>query len=60
MIAAEFPPTSRSLRSLREASQRCRGCELYRCATQTVSGEGAAHARVMFAGEQQGDEEDQA
>jgi DNA polymerase len=38
--------------------QRCRGCDLYRDATQAVLGEGRAAARVVFVGEQPGDRED--
>jgi DNA polymerase len=33
-------------------------CELWRDATQTIFGEGAAHARLMLVGEQPGDKED--
>jgi DNA polymerase len=40
-----------------EASD-CRRCHLYDHATQTVFGEGPAHARVVFVGEQPGDQED--
>lgn len=43
---------------LREAVQDCRGCELYRDATQAVLGEGSASAEVMVLGEQPGDKED--
>jgi DNA polymerase len=43
---------------LREAAACCRGCDLYKDATQTVFGEGAAHAKVMLVGEQPGDSED--
>jgi uracil-DNA glycosylase family protein len=49
---------SRTLRALREAAVHCRACPLWRCGTQTVFGEGAAHARVMLVGEQPGDQED--
>jgi uracil-DNA glycosylase len=38
--------------------QTCRGCDLWRHATQAVSGEGPAGARLMLIGEQPGDEED--
>jgi probable DNA metabolism protein len=38
--------------------QMCRRCDLYRDATQGVSGEGPARARLMFVGEQPGDQED--
>jgi len=58
--AEPFLPERRSLRSLREAAARCRGCDLYRYATQTVFGEGRARARIMLVGEQPGDSEDRA
>ena len=38
--------------------QLCRRCDLYRDATQGVSGEGPARARLMLVGEQPGDQED--
>ena len=47
-----------TLVGLREAAAGCRACDLYKTATQTVFGEGAEHARVMFVGEQPGDRED--
>ena len=56
--AAEFVPATTSLSVLREASQGCRGCQLYCNATQTVFGEGPKDAIVMFVGEQPGDKED--
>ena len=56
--AAEYLPESTSLKSLREAAAHCRGCDLYKRATQTVFGEGKARAKVMFVGEQPGDSED--
>ncbi len=56
--AADFLPESRDLDELAAAARRCRGCELYRRATQTVFGEGPPTARVVFIGEQPGDEED--
>jgi uracil-DNA glycosylase family protein len=58
--ATPFLPERRSLKSLREASQGCRGCHLWQNATQTVFGEGRKAARVMLVGEQPGDREDQA
>ena len=39
---------------------RCRGCHLWTLGTQTVFGEGPKRARVMFVGEQPGDQEDRA
>src|SRR5204863_514743 len=44
--------------SLREAAAVCRGCHLWRPATQTVFGEGMKRSKVMFVGEQPGDRED--
>lgn len=49
-----------TLSSLRDAAAGCRGCDLYQQATQTVFGEGAQHARLVFIGEQPGDQEDRA
>ena len=43
---------------LRKAVQECRGCDLYRHASQAVFGEGPRSATVVFIGEQPGDEED--
>ena len=43
---------------MQAASKSCRGCDLWKRATQTVFGEGSLQARVMFVGEQPGDKED--
>jgi DNA polymerase len=43
---------------LSAAAHECRGCDLYKTATQVVFGEGPKAARVMFVGEQPGDQED--
>ena len=56
--ATPFLPEKRTLSALREAAAGCRGCHLWRDATQTVFGEGLKRARVMFVGEQPGDKED--
>lgn len=56
--AAEFLPQKKTLPSLREAAQHCRGCDLWKHATQAVFGEGRAGAEVMLVGEQPGDQED--
>jgi uracil-DNA glycosylase len=56
--ATPFLPEKRTLSALREAATGCRGCHLWRGATQTVFGEGLKRARVMFVGEQPGDKED--
>ncbi|MEV4702660.1 UdgX family uracil-DNA binding protein [Actinoplanes sp. NPDC049316] len=53
------PPDAHELDQLKAAAAHCEGCELYQNATQTVFGRGAAHARVVFVGEQPGDVEDQ-
>ncbi len=45
---------------MRAAAARCRGCDLYKHATQTVFGEGKARAALMLVGEQPGDSEDRA
>jgi probable DNA metabolism protein len=42
---------------LREA-RKCTRCDLYKCGMQTVFGEGPLDARIMFVGEQPGDQED--
>lgn len=56
--AAKYVPQKRSLKSLRDAAHGCRGCDLYKRATQTVFGEGKARAKLMFVGEQPGNSED--
>jgi uracil-DNA glycosylase len=58
--AAEFLPDRLSLTALREAAAGCKGCHLWQVGTQTVFGEGARAAGVMFVGEQPGDQEDKA
>src|SRR6266571_3565141 len=56
--AAEFLPKRLTLESLRAAARSCKGCDLYKNATQTVFGEGPKDASVMLVGEQPGDMED--
>jgi uracil-DNA glycosylase len=56
--ATPFLPERPSLTALREAVQECRGCHLWRGATQAVFGEGRKRARLMLIGEQPGDKED--
>ena len=56
--AQAFVPEKHTLPTLRAAIPSCRGCTLYKDATQAVFGEGAAHARVMLIGEVPGDSED--
>jgi uracil-DNA glycosylase family protein len=63
--AEPYLPESRTLPALRKAVQQCRGCDLYRNATQAVFGEidekprpGQHGVAVMMIGEQPGDKED--
>ena len=56
--AAPFVPKTTSLKVLSAAAHECRGCDLYTSATQVVFGAGPKGARVMFVGEQPGDQED--
>jgi DNA polymerase len=58
--AADFLPSARTLEAVRDAARSCRGCDLYKNATQTVFGEGPKEASVLFIGEQPGDMEDKA
>jgi DNA polymerase len=53
-------PEGGNLETLRGAVQGCRGCDLYKHATQAVFGEGPEHVRLVLVGEQPGDEEDRA
>jgi uracil-DNA glycosylase len=56
--AADFLPARHDLLSLQAAAKQCRGCDLYRNATQTVFGEGRVSSTILFIGEQPGDQED--
>jgi uracil-DNA glycosylase len=56
--ARELIPEQPTLPGLREAAASCQACDLHKTGTQTVFGEGASHASVMFVGEQPGDRED--
>jgi uracil-DNA glycosylase family protein len=56
--AGDFLPKRRSLASLRAAALCCKGCDLYKNASQTVFGEGPRKAQVVLVGEQPGDVED--
>lgn len=58
--AADFIPANPTLPRMREVIQACRGCDLYRFATQAVFGEGPRRARLLFVGEEPGDQEDRA
>ncbi len=56
----QIPPLGQegSLQALRDEAKGCQRCDLWRPATQTVFGAGPADAKVLFVGEQPGDQED--
>lgn len=59
--AARYLPEDRSELSLAEVRSRalgCQACPLYKLGTQPVFGEGPTTARIVFVGEQPGDQED--
>ncbi len=56
--AAAFVPDHPTLPALARAAQECRGCDLYKNATQAVMGEGPKGAWALLIGEQPGDQED--
>jgi len=53
-----MPATATLLKTVAKEAASCTLCPLYRNATQTVFGEGAARAPIMLVGEQPGDQED--
>jgi uracil-DNA glycosylase len=57
-VSAAPVPDKLTLPALRTAAAGCKACDLWKLGTQTVFGEGSAHARVMMVGEQPGDKED--
>lgn len=56
--AEHYVPDTGDLAETARAVQQCRGCDLYRDATQGVFGRGQSTARVLMLGEQPGDSED--
>ena len=50
--------TQKSWDAVRSEAEHCTRCDLYKCATQTVFGEGPLDAAILFVGEQPGDQED--
>jgi uracil-DNA glycosylase family protein len=52
------PAAATLLKTVAKEAASCTLCPLYRNATQTVFGEGAARASIMLVGEQPGDQED--
>ena len=60
MIENEVTPSSAAttIEGLHKEATACRRCPLYGPATQLVFGEGPSDARLVFVGEQPGDQED--
>jgi uracil-DNA glycosylase len=56
--ANDLIPPRPTLSSLKNAAADCQACDLWLKGTQTVFGEGSRRARVLFVGEQPGNEED--
>lgn len=56
--AEDFFPDRKSIKAFREAAGDCQACDLWKRGTQTVFGEGARRAEILFVGEQPGNEED--
>jgi uracil-DNA glycosylase family protein len=56
--AEPWVPSRPSLNKLRDASADCKGCDLWKHATQTVFGAGKKSSLIMLVGEQPGDKED--
>jgi uracil-DNA glycosylase family protein len=56
--ATPLIPERPTLPKVRDAAATCKACDLWRSGTQTVFGEGAVDATVMFVGEQPGNDED--
>jgi uracil-DNA glycosylase family protein len=56
--AVDLIPPRPTLPAVRAAAKDCTACDLYKRGTQTVFGEGARTAEIMFVGEQPGDQED--
>src|SRR5262245_33931532 len=56
--AAPLIPSKPTISKLRAAADHCKACDLWKLGTQTVFGEGGSNPRVLFVGEQPGDQED--
>jgi|SRR5579864_6672931 len=56
--AAPLVPAQPTIKKLQEAARDCRACPLWKRGTQTVFGEGSRTAKVVFVGEQPGNDED--
>ena len=56
--AENLIPKQLTLPSLKNAAADCQACDLWKKGTQTVFGDGGSRSKVMFVGEQPGNEED--
>ena len=56
--AAPLVPARATIDRLQDAAAGCQACDLWKTGTRTVFGDGSRRARVIFIGEQPGDEED--
>jgi len=56
--AAPLIPSHATISKLQKAARDCHACPLWKTGTQTVFGEGARGASVVFVGEQPGNDED--
>jgi uracil-DNA glycosylase family protein len=56
--AASLIPKNATIKTLQEAARKCRACPLWKTGTQTVFGDGSRKAKVVFVGEQPGNDED--
>jgi uracil-DNA glycosylase len=56
--AADLIPKQLTLPSLKAAAADCKACDLWKKGTQTVFGDGQRRAKILFVGEQPGNEED--
>ena len=58
-LATAKAPAAKTVEQLQKIAAGCRGCDLWKNATQTVFGEGPSAANIMRVGEWPGDQEDQ-
>ena len=56
--AAPLIPDKPTLPKLQDAAAGCKACHLWKLGTQTVFGEGKRSSKLLFVGEQPGNEED--
>src|SRR5260370_11625818 len=56
--ASALIPKYPTLPALASAAVKCKACPLWKCGTQTVFGLGPSNAKLVFVGEQPGDQED--